>query len=174
MKAPFKHTKGFTLIEILVALTIVSVGVLALGSFSISTLGSGQTSRERLTAVHLAEQFIEEWQQTDILPTLDANYCKTTVAWTVSTAKTALPCPVSGTTTTSVATCTPLFGTKLSYTISATESRVCGPPSNGGNAFKFYSATPPNSNPKTKLVNVSWTRKGKTRAVFLTNLSKVP
>ncbi len=165
--------RGFTLIEILVALTIVSVGVLALGSFSISSLGSGQTSRERLTAVHFAEQFIEEWQQTDTLPTLDASYCKTAVSWTVSTANTASPCPVSGTATTSVATCTPLFGSQLSYVISATESQVCGPPTGGGNTFNFYSAaTPPN--PKTKLVNVSWTRKGKTRSVFLTHLSKVP
>ena len=166
--------RGFTLIEILVALTIVSVGVLALGSFSISTLGNGQTSRERLTAVHFAEQFIEEWQQTDTLPTLDTSYCKTAVSWTVSTANTALPCPVSGTTTTSVATCTPLFGSQLSYTISATESRVCGPPKDGGSKFKFYSASLPSSNPKTKLVKVSWTRKGKTMSVFLTHLSRVP
>jgi len=165
--------RGFTLIEILVALTIVSVGVLALGSFSISMLGSGQISRERLTAVHLAEQLLEEWQQTDALPTLDSNYCKAAVNWTVSTANSVAPCPTSGTTMTSVAVCAPLFGAQLSYTVSATESRVCGPPKTGGSTFSFYSAaTAPN--PKTKLVNVSWTRKGKTMSVFLTNLSKVP
>jgi len=171
MKASFKHTEGFTLIEILVALTIVSVGVLALGSFSISTLGSGQTSRERLIAVHLAEQLLEDWQQTDKLPKLD--YCKPTVAWNTSTV-TSPNCPTQ-TTTSLASSCIPIVGSNrtynIPYNITAIESQVCGPSKSGGTAFVPFAGTP---TPKTKLVNVSWTRKGKTRAVFLTDLSKVP
>jgi len=172
MREYSKHIEGFTLIEILVALVIVSVGVLALGSFSISTLGSGQVSRERLTAVHLAEQLLEEWQKTDVLPTLDTNYCASLATWVQSTGDTSLPCPpIPGVIIKSEATCVPLFGAKLSYTISTTESPVCGPPKTGGNAFAIFSAATP---PKTKLVKVSWTRRGKTRSVFLSHVSKVP
>ena len=163
--------RGFTLIEILVALTIVSVGVLAIGRFSLSVMDNGQVSRERLTALHFAEQFLEEWQKTDSVPTLDTNYCKTSVTWTSSTTPTVAPCPTTATTTSFVATCVPLFGSKLSYTISAKESPVCGPPKTNGPSFVFYSAvTAPN--PKIKLVKVSWTRRGKTRSVFLTHVSK--
>jgi len=167
MREPFKLMRGFTLIEILVALTIVSVGVLAIGSFSISTLGSGQISRERLTAVHLAEQFLEEWQKTDTLPILNINYCNPAVAWTVLIAPTVLPCPISGTTTTSTASCIPLFGSKLSYNISAIESQVCGPSTTGVAPFVAFTGT---TAPKTKMVKVSWTHRGD-HNVFLTHVS---
>jgi len=167
------NVKGFTLIEVLVALTIVSVGVLAIGSFTISTLGSGQTSRERLTAVHFAEQVMEEWQQSGGLPMMDTNYCQTNAAWVKTTSSTPPPCPTSGVSTTSVASCIPLTGTKLAYDISAIETPLCGPPKMGGSAFDFYSAASPPF-PETKLVRVSWTRKGKTRSVFLTHVTKVP
>jgi len=160
---------GFTLIEILVALTIISVGVLAIGSFSIATLKSGQTSRERLTAVHFAEQFLEEWQKTDKLPTLDKkNYCNPASPWTKSTV-TSPTCPTS--TTTSIASsCIPLFGSKLSYKIIAKESQVCGPPKTGGNIFTAFSGAP---SPKTKFVEVNWSHKGNHKVV-LTHVSKIP
>jgi len=173
-------SSGFTLIEIMVALVIVSVGVLALGSFGISTLTSGQVSRDRLTAVHLAEQVIEEWQSTDTLPTLDTGYCQTATAWASSTANTVAPCPTTDTVTTSTADCTPLTGEKITYSITTSESRVCGPQAAGGTAFAFYgttsvmgstiaNATPP----RTKVVTISWTQKGVARSVYLTHLSRV-
>ncbi len=171
---------GFTLIEILVSLTIVSIAVLALGSFGISTMTSGQISRDRLTAVHLAEQVVEAWQSTDALPALDTGYCQTASAWTTATASTVAPCPTTGTVTTSTATCSPLTGEKISYSISSTESQVCGPLPAGGAAFAFFGtssvmgATISNANPpRTKVVTVSWTRKGTTRSVYLTHLSRV-
>jgi len=171
---------GFTLVEILVALVIVSIGVLALGSFGVASMSSGQTSRERLTAVHLAEQVIEEWQSTDALPTLNTDYCQTATAWSASTSTSAAPCPTTDTITTSTATCAPQSGAKISYAITAIESRVCGAPAAGGNAMAFFGttsamgATITNANPpKTKVVTVSWTRREVTRSVYLTHLSRV-
>jgi len=172
--------RGFTLIEILVALVIVSVGVLALGSFGVSSMSSGQTSRERLTAVHMAEQIIEAWQSTDSLPILGTDYCQTATAWSTSTATSVAPCPTTDTITTSTATCAPTSGAKISYSITAKEARVCGAPAAGGNAMAFFGTTSvmgstiSNANPpKTKVVTVSWTRRGVTRSVYLTHLSRV-
>lgn len=171
---------GFTLIEILIALVIVSVGILALGNFGVASMSSGQTSRERLTAVHLAEQIIESWQSTDVLPTLDTTYCQSASAWSSSTATSVAPCPTTDTITTSTASCSPLSGAKISYAITTKESRVCGAPAAGGNAMAFFGTTSAmgstiaNANPpKTKVVTVSWTRRGVTRSVYLTHLSRV-
>jgi len=180
IKSVEHSSSGFTLIEIMVALVIVSVGVLALGSFGISSMSSGQVSRDRLTAVHLAEQVIEEWQSTDILPVLDTNYCQTASAWVASTANTVAPCPTTDTVTTSTANCTPLSGEKITYSITTSESRVCGPQAAGGAAFGFYNtasvmgSTISNvTNPRTKVVTVNWTQKGVARSVYLTHLSRV-
>jgi len=168
--------KGFTLIEILITLVILSVGVMALGSFSLTTLSSGQTSRERLTAVHLAEQILEEWQQSGTLPVLSAtNYCQTAVSWVSPNPlpNTTAPCPTTGTVNVSTASCIPLFGMKKNYTIEAKESPLCGPSASGSGSFVFYTSTPPAISPKTKVVTVTWTSKGKVKSVYLTHLSVV-
>jgi len=178
---PSYNVSGFTLIEILVALVIVSIGVLAIGSFGISSMSVGQTSRERLTAVHLAEQIIEAWQSTDALPTLNTDYCQTAVAWTAATSTSTAPCPTTDTVTTSTASCITQSGSKITYSISAKESRVCGAPAAGGVSLAFFGttsvipgATIANANPpETKVVTVSWTRRGQTRSVYLTHLSRV-
>jgi len=167
------HIKGFTLIEILVALVIISVGVLSLGSFSISTLSSGQVSRERLTAVHLAEQILEEWQKTGVLPTLDSsNYCQGIAPWIVTTPKTVAPCPTTKTMTVSTASCTPLFGVKANYTIVVKESPLCGPSSIANDPFVFYNGSALVPNPKTKVIIINWSHRGKPRSVFLTHISQ--
>jgi len=180
MQRTIGRDSGFTLMEIMVALVVISVGVLAIGSFGISSITSGQTSRERLTAVHLAEQVIEVWQSSDVLPTLTTDYCQTATAWTTTTASTVAPCPTTDTITTSTATCAPLSGEKIAYTITAKQSRVCGPPAAGGNAMAFFGTTSAMgatianaAPPKTKVVTVSWTRKGVSHSVYLTHLSRV-
>ncbi|MDQ6990528.1 MAG: type II secretion system protein [Mariprofundaceae bacterium] len=61
--------RGFTLVEILVALVIVSVGMLALGSFYTSMISQEGIAQERIIAVHMAEQLIEDWQNTNTPPT---------------------------------------------------------------------------------------------------------
>lgn len=153
---------GFTLIEILIALVVISVGALALGSFGITTLSSGQTSRERLTAVHLAEQVLEHWQQdtNDYVPTI-ASDC------TMSTASTAPSYPTS-------VTCNPATGVGIAYTIATNQSNATGPLSSSLTGMQnFTQPTGYVNTPMTKLVTVSWTRRGKSRTVYLTHLSKV-
>lgn len=173
-------SSGFTLMEIMVTLVVTSIGVLAIGGFGISSMSSGQVSRDRLTAVHLAEQIIEAWQTTDALPTLTTDYCQTAAAWTTSQVASSAPCPTTDVVTTSTATCVSLSGEKIPYSISAQESRVCGPPAGGGTAYAFFGTASAMGSvianaapPKTKVVTVSWTRKGVDRSVYLTHLSRV-
>jgi len=61
--------QGFTLVEILVTLVIVSVGMLALGSFYTSMISQESIAQERITAVHMAEQLIEDWELNNLIPT---------------------------------------------------------------------------------------------------------
>jgi len=63
--------KGFSLIEVLVTMLITSVGTLALGNFYLTSMESERVSQERVAAVHMAEQIIEVWQNTNINPTPD-------------------------------------------------------------------------------------------------------
>lgn len=152
---------GFTLIEILIALIISSVIILSLGAFSISIMDSGQLSRERLSAVHLAEQVLEFWQRdaNDYLPTI-ASDCSLT------TASSAPSYPAT-------ATCTPATGVSLSYTVVASETQATGPLPSNLSSFQSFTSAGFTVTPMTKVVTVSWAHKGTTRSVFLTHLSAV-
>ncbi|MDQ6998084.1 MAG: prepilin-type N-terminal cleavage/methylation domain-containing protein [Mariprofundus sp.] len=158
---------GFTLIEVLVALVIVSVAVLSLGSFTVSTMTSGQESRERLTAVHLAEQVLESWQQStkDYAPVI-GNDCLATLNNTV------LPTyPFS-------VTCTPASGIAISYTMNVSRASVTGPlPANLSTFQTFtkqgYYALTPLAQPQSKLVTVTWSHKAISHSIHLTHLSMV-
>ena len=61
--------RGFTLVEVLVALVVISVGMLALGSFYTSMIQQESVAQERITAVHMAEQLIEDWERDNQIPT---------------------------------------------------------------------------------------------------------
>jgi len=153
---------GFTLIEVLVALVIVSVAVLSLGSFTISTVGSGQVSRERITAVHLAEQVLEFWQHdaNDYAPVIAAN-CNLT-----SKNGGAPNYPLS-------VTCTPTTGIGIAYTIQASQVQVSGPLAGNLGAFLNFTGQGVYNTPQTKLVTVSWANKGKPHTIYLTHLSEL-
>ena len=150
---------GFTLIEVLVALVIVSVAVLSLGSFTISTMSTGQVSRERLSAVHLAEQVLEFWQHdaNDNAPVIG-------VGCALSTGAPNMPISV---------TCTPTTGIGISYTIQATQVQVSGPMPASLSSFQNFTKQGYNNTPQTKLVTVSWSNKGKSHSIYLTHLSMV-
>lgn len=186
--------RGFTLIEILVALVIISVAVLALGGFGISILSSGQVSRERLTAVHLAEQVLEHWQNdtNDRAPVMNASCVQS-----VATSEPSYPVTT---------TCSPTTGVGISYTIVVDRSTAQAPLPTSPN-FGLYTnwaatnpsgtnpailANPSNPNsgsfsirnmmnynltgsptPVVKVVTVTWSNKGKSRSVYLTHLSEV-
>lgn len=61
--------RGFTLVEVLVALVVISVGMLALGAFYTSMIQQESVAQERIEAVHMAEQLIEDWERTNTPPT---------------------------------------------------------------------------------------------------------
>jgi len=152
---------GFTLIEVLVALVIVSVAVLSLGNFTIATVSSGQVSRERLTAVHLAEQVLESWQHdsSDYAPVIAAN-----CALSAATGAPTYPLNV---------TCTPTSGIGIAYAVQANQLQLTGPLAASLSSFGNFTKQGYNNTPQTKLVTVTWSNKGKLHSIYLTHLSVV-
>jgi prepilin-type N-terminal cleavage/methylation domain-containing protein len=150
---------GFSLIEIMVALVIVSVAILSLGSFAISIIDNGQQSRERLSAVHLAEQVLEFWQQdtNDYMPAI-ASDC-------VLTTGTYVPAPSVS------ATCTPASGVSIAYTVAASVGQTNGPLPSNLAAFQPFTSAGLTLTPMIKLVTVSWQHKGAAHSVYLTHLT---
>jgi prepilin-type N-terminal cleavage/methylation domain-containing protein len=154
-------TSGFTLIEILITLVIVSVALLSLGSFAISIIDSGQQSRERLSAVHLAEQVLEFWQHdsNDFVPSI-ASDC-------VLTTGSSIPSPSI------TATCTPTTGVSMAHTVVASNTQASGPLPSNLSAFQSFTSAGLTLTPMTKVVTVSWSHKGTARSVYLTHLTAV-
>ena len=186
---------GFTLIEILITLVIVSVAILSLGSFAISIIDNGQQSRERLSAVHLAEQVLEFWQRdsNDYMPSIASDCALTTGS--------SIPSPSV------TATCTPTTSVSISYTVVATVAAANAPlptspnlgayatwaadnPTGTNSALVGVGAGSPNPgtfsirnminynltgspSPVVKVVTVSWSHKGKALSVYLTHLTAV-
>jgi len=62
---------GFTLIEVMIAMMIALIGMLALGSLTITSLDSNTVAHERTEAVNLGARIMEEWiaSPIDALPT---------------------------------------------------------------------------------------------------------
>lgn len=65
---------GFTLIELMVALVIISVSLLALGAFTLAVLSSDNEARQRTVATHIAEQELEKWFASDTAPAQTTTY----------------------------------------------------------------------------------------------------
>jgi len=157
----YRYERGFTLIEILIALFIVTVGILALSRFTVAIMGSGQVASERMTAVHLAEQVLEFWQHDagDLPPkiTLDKRG----------------QCVFSqGGSAPSTTVCTSAMGVKAKYSIVIKETQASGPlPASLSAMTMFTKQTNPNT-PKTKLVQVNWTQKGVSHQIYLTHISR--
>jgi len=160
MTMNIRNQQGFTLIETLVTLVIVSVAVLSLGGFTLSMVGSGQVSRDRLTAVHLAEQILEYWQHDagDNVPTIAAAGCSLSAATAAPTYPVTVTCTASS------------GGT---FTITSTETQATGPLPANLSTFKAFTKQGYTNTPYTKGVSISWTHQGKTHSVYLTHLSEV-
>ncbi|MFQ5345120.1 MAG: prepilin-type N-terminal cleavage/methylation domain-containing protein [Mariprofundus sp.] len=156
---------GFTLVEILVTLVIVSVAALAIGSFTVAIQGGDQVSRERGTAVSLAEQLLEFWQQD---PNDHAPRISTDCSLVPSAATPSYPIKV---------TCTPATGMKIPYDIEINYSPAIGPLSKDLNNFKTFDAkkrgSVTNVTAHIQFVKISWSNQGKSHFIYLTNLSKV-
>ncbi len=162
----FSSERGFTLIEAMLAMVIVSIGVLALQTFYTSILQSEVTSEARLTAVHMAEQIIEEWQQSN-----------TTNPPSVQCAAGLTTLPLDTPTT-----CVSTGSNKTSFSITASISpaKAPMPPATAGGTVSWKpmpAYTPPGGvaiTPYTRSVTVSWQYKGETRQVMLTHLTRLP
>ncbi len=156
---------GFTLIEIMVTLVIISVGLLALGLFTVVTIDQGEVSRERLSAVHLAERVIEGWQH-------NANDQPQSVDCTGGGGPVTVT-PVVGTSV----NCTPVSGVAIPYSIKLTTSRARAPLAQGNPARSIafgsltWQGTATSTNAYVKVVKVTWAHKGKPHSVFLTHIT---
>jgi type IV pilus assembly protein PilV len=65
MKESPQSNKGFTLVEVLVAITILAVGLLALAGMQITAIQGGMTSQRVTAAVALADGIVENIQARD-------------------------------------------------------------------------------------------------------------
>lgn len=149
--------KGFSLIEMMVAMVIVSVGMLALGSFYLASIQSEGVSQQRLSAVHMAEQILEGWQHTNVI-TLDC----------LGVAQEIIAVPQPGAVTRTG--CKAAEGTPVSFDIVASQRAAQAPLATPGgvvmgNLVDNYANVIP-----LRSVKVSWVNNGKTRFVLLTHI----
>ena len=169
-----KHfERGFTLIEVLVTLLIVSVGMLALGAFFTTSIHQEGVAQERIAAVHMAEQIIEAWQDGNAVPTPDC------------TVSGAVPTLVIGTTTTN---CRASNGVPVAFDLTLREAPATAPlptthPNNGTGAVvtgNLLSGVDPytqqviagSTSVKVRTVTVAWTHGGQSRSVFLSHITR--
>lgn len=61
--------KGFTLIESIMAMAIISIAMLGLGAFTMSILEQDRLAHDRNQAVQIASQVLEEWTGGTVMPT---------------------------------------------------------------------------------------------------------
>jgi len=82
MKAtsPLYSNAGFTLLESMLALAILSIGLLALGRLQISAIWGNALSRDMMTAVSIAEQKIEQLKNTPFANVQSESSTQVTVA----------------------------------------------------------------------------------------------
>jgi len=166
MKRPMdKAQQGFTLIEIMIVLLVTAVALLALATLSLSVMDSGTESRERLNAVHLAEQVVEEWQRhsNDELPTISSD-----CSMDASAASQAVTSGTSVSQTCNFAS----GGSMIDFTVKAEVFSANAPLPTDLNNFQAMSAMTFSTPPMVKLVTVSWAHKGENKSIFLTHLTR--
>ena len=68
-----RYTKGFTLIEIMVAVTLLSIGLLGMAGLTVGVMRSNSLSSEVTTATTLAQDRMEEIKRMDYGDVTEAN-----------------------------------------------------------------------------------------------------
>ncbi len=166
--------KGFSLIEMMVTLMIVSIGMLALGSFYASGIRAEGSSLRRLAAVHMAEQVLEEWQNTNVRP---APNCKLLTAGNPAAGQ--LPLGGAG------ITCIPYSGVSSPFNIVIQEANAQAPIPNGHPLYAgpvggtpvmgdlYQDKAAPGVNPvQVRKVRVSWQEDGGAKQILLTHITR--
>ena len=87
------NSKGFTLVEILVALALFAIGALALAQMQVLSIKGSSFSKEAMTATTLGEKKLEELKDTpfDLITSNTGGVVEQnmTVTWTVTDSGTA-------------------------------------------------------------------------------------
>jgi len=78
-----RDNKGFTLIEVLVAMVIISISLLALGAFTIQVLSSDNVAFQRAVATNVASRQMENWASTNTAPVNPTTVTLNGVAYTL-------------------------------------------------------------------------------------------
>lgn len=60
--------KGFTLVEAMVAMVVISTSLLAMAAFTLAVMRSDNTAQQRTVGMQLAEQALEQWYSDDVTP----------------------------------------------------------------------------------------------------------
>lgn len=89
----FKRSKGFTLVEVMVALAISSLGLAAVAASVSQMVDAGTSMRQRTYADWIAQNKIIEMRLTNILPEVDTTsgeivYAGTEWAWRATVSET--------------------------------------------------------------------------------------
>ncbi|MES0371425.1 MAG: prepilin-type N-terminal cleavage/methylation domain-containing protein [Mariprofundaceae bacterium] len=89
--------KGFTLIETLVALLIISISLLALGAFTIQVLSTDSVAIQRTVATQFGERILETWTSTGTTPGNPTTDTRNNVDYSLvpSTSTTGIPAGVN-------------------------------------------------------------------------------
>ena len=174
------YAQGFTLIETMVTLLIVSVGMLALGSFYVALIGSESDAQKRLAAVHMAEQLIEDWQKNNALPNAE---CALTQAYNGQpVGATSVPLLIGNT-----MSCKTTAGPDFIFDILLQEQPAKAPlppnhPNNPNAAGPNQSvmgellinpAVAGGATVNVRSVKISWNHKGQPKFVILTSIRKL-
>jgi len=141
--------RGVTLIEVLIALLIIAVSVVALASMSVNSFETSYSSTQRLAASFFAEQIMESWQYnpSDFPPSIDG-------ACNVSQGAAAASYPIVSKCTLSIIGASP-----LNLKVIMDTSNITAPIPLAGAISDQPLTTPPGYTltPRSKWVKISWT-----------------
>ncbi len=171
--------RGFSLIEGLVTMLIVTVGMLALGSFYLAAIKSESRAQERVAATHFAEQILENWQ----VMTTTGNFTPAVTPDCQIAGVAAGPLAIGVT----LQDCIPNAGFPIPFDILIQESNVVAPIPNSHLLHSNPGVGAPEMNNlltdptvsgsprvKVRVVRVSWTESNVVRDVVLTHITRKP